>query len=98
MIFELVMIIVFRKCFGRPIRYFRDITLNDLKNPKTQIRCWNIITKRVANLEQKVRLLNQSRRRLQSKISCQDSLLNYLRDKNYLSENASEAVEVIVTK
>lgn len=95
MIIEIVVLFftICRKVQKRCPRYFGDIGLDDLKDPKKLSKCWKIIKLKVANLQQKLKTLRQSQKRKVDKINNQDALLHYLRS-NYLTENASQTIEV----
>ncbi|KAJ8931501.1 hypothetical protein NQ314_015574 [Rhamnusium bicolor] len=76
------------------LRYFGDIKLKDLASPRTAKKSWSIIKSTVSTLRKRIINLQQSRRRLKSRITNTNSLMKYLREQRLITENAESAIEV----
>ncbi|KAJ8948261.1 hypothetical protein NQ314_008441 [Rhamnusium bicolor] len=75
------------------LRYFGDIKLKDLASPRTAKKSWSIIKSTVSTLRKRIINLQQSRRRLKSRITNTNSLMKYLREQRLITENAESAIE-----
>lgn len=74
--------------------FFGDLSMRDIVNPRAAQKNWNIISNTIFNLRKKIRNLQQTKRRLKSRIICFNSLMKYLRENSYISESAETIIQV----
>ncbi|XP_044744092.1 uncharacterized protein LOC123306237 [Coccinella septempunctata] len=81
---------------GRKRAYVGEIHTSDFSTPEKRKRNMNIIRKRVQSQNKKIRILQQSVRRMKHKITSMKTLLDYLREKSLISESAEVTISASV--
>jgi len=76
-------------------RYIGDFSEEDLENPRRRKLFWNTHTKMLDEKNQKIRLLEQKNRRLESKISSLNTLVDELKKECQLNASYSHILKVI---
>ena len=71
-----------------------EIHTSDFSTPEKRKRNMNIIRKRVQSQNKKIRILQQSVRRMKHNITSMKTLLDYLREKSLISESAEVTISV----
>lgn len=83
----------FSKC--KYYRYIGDFLEEDLETPRRRKLFWNTHTKMLDEKNQKIRLLEQKNRRLESKISSLNTLVDELKKECQLNASYSHILKVI---
>lgn len=76
------------------MRYFGDIHSTDWDVPEKRKICWKIVKKTVYSQKKKIHNLQQTKMRMKKRISSLVGLTKHLKQKNFISENAQNTINV----